>query len=118
MAGRIPPYAKPLAQARRQGLRPRRLGLGHVAVVLDWDNHATGGLFRLVFPRDVDIGALDLSCLTGLQVLLTYREADAERAAAAVDAILGAGAECVNAGNLDALDREEPFDQVLVLFER
>ena len=115
---RPPAYAKELADARRRGLRPREFGLGHVAVVLDWDNRASGGLHRLVFPRDVDVRELDLSCLAGLRVLLTYREVDAERAAVAVDAILGAGAECVNAGNLDAFEREEPYSKVLVLFER
>lgn len=111
---RLPPYAKPLANARRQGLMPRMKGFGHVAVVLDWQNTATAGLHRIVVPRDMPLEELDLTCLRGLQVLLTYRQADAHRVEAVVDAILKAGAQWVEAANLDLFDQDEPMSKAMV----
>jgi hypothetical protein len=115
---RLPAYAAELVAARRRGLVPRRLGFGHVCVVLDWENHATAGLHRLVLPPKTDLQDLDLGCLAGLDVLLTHREVEAYRAAGAVNAILAAGARRVDAVDLDAVDRGEDLLKTWPVFDQ
>jgi|GEM_PF-4405904 len=115
---RLPAFAAELAAARRRGLVPRRLGCGHVAVVLNWNNRATAGLHRIVFPPDVELDALDLGCMAGLHVLLTHTETESARAAAAVDALLAAGASRVDAANLDAIDRGDDLARAWPVFEQ
>ena len=114
---RLPAYAAELADARRRGLVPRRMGFGHVCVVLDWENHATAGLHRLVFPPKASLSDMDLSCLSALDVLLTFRETEANRAAAAVNAILAAGARRVGAVDLDAVERGDDLLKAWPVFD-
>lgn len=64
---RLPPYARRLADARYQGLVPRRTGFGQVCVQLDWGRSASAGLPRIVIPDDQ---GYRLDFLTGLDVLL------------------------------------------------
>ena len=115
---RLPAFAAELAAARRRGLVPRRLGFGHVAVVLNWDNRATAGLYLIVFPPDVHPAALDLTFLAGLHILLTHFDSESDRAAAAVDALLTAGADRVDAANLDAIDRGEGLAVAWPVYKR
>jgi hypothetical protein len=115
---RLPAYAAELAKARRQGMAPRRLGFGHVAVVLGWENRATAGLHRTVFPPDTPIAELDLACFAGLNVFMTHSEAESARAAEAVERLLAAGAHWVETVNLDALDRGVDLMQAWVRFEQ
>lgn len=115
---RLPAFAAELAAARRRGLVPRRLGFGHVAVVLSWSNRATAGLHRIVFPPDVHPAALDLTFLAGLHVLLTHFDDESDRAAAAVDALLTAGAARVDCANLDAIDRGEDLARAWPVYKR
>ena len=114
---RLPAYAAALADARRQGMIPRRLGFGHVAVVLDWNNRATGALHRIVFPPDRPLIELDLACFVGMAVLMTHHETDSARAAEAVELLLLAGAQRVEVVNLDALDRGVDLMRAWVCFE-
>ncbi len=118
MTRRLPAYAAELAAARRRGLVPRRLGFGHVAVVLAWENRGTAGLHRTVFPPDTPLAEFDLTCFAGLNVLLTHREAESARAAEAVERLLAAGAHWVETVNLDALDRGVELMQAWVRFEQ
>jgi hypothetical protein len=115
---RLPAYAAELAAARRRGLVPRQLGFGHVAVVVAWENRATAGLHRIVFPPDTPIAELDLTCFAGLNVFMTHHEADSARAAEAVERLLAAGAHWVETVNLDALDRGVDLMQAWVRFEQ
>lgn len=115
---RLPAYAAELAAARRRGLVPRQLGYGHVAIVLNWDNRSTAGLYRIVIPPDVQPAALDLTFLAGLHVLLTHFDCESDRAAAAVDALLTAGADRVDAANLDAIDRGENLASAWPVYKR
>lgn len=115
---RLPAYAAELAKARRQGMAPRRLGFGHVAVVLGWENRATAGLHRIVFPPDTPLAELDLACFAGLDVFMTHTEAESARAAEAVERLLVAGAHWVETVNLDAFDRGADLMQAWVRFER
>jgi hypothetical protein len=115
---RLPAFAAELAAARRRGLVPRRLGFGHVAVVLNWDNRSTAGLRRIVLPPDVELAALDLGCLAGLHVLLTHTETESARAAAAVDALLAAGVWRIDAANLDAIDRGDDLARAWPVFDQ
>ncbi len=115
---RLLAYAAELAAARRRGLVPRLLGLGHVSLVLGWNNHATGGLHRLVLPPDADLEDIDLSCLAGLHVLLTHTEAESARAAATVGALLAAGVRRVDVANLDAIDRGDDLSHAWPVFDQ
>ena len=115
---RLPANAKELYSGRRRGLVPRRLGFAHVAVVVAWENRATAGLHRIVFPPDTPLDELDLACFAGLNVLLTHREAESARAAEAVERLLAAGASWVETVNLDALDRGMDLMQAWVRFEQ
>jgi hypothetical protein len=115
---RLPAYAADLAKARRRGMAPRRLGFGHVAVVLGWQNRASAGLHRIVFPPDAPLAELDLACFAGLNVFMTHTEAESARAAEAVERLLAADARWVEAVNLDALDRGMDLMQAWVRFEQ
>lgn len=115
---RLPAFAAELAAARRRGLVPRRLGFGHVAVVLSWNNKATAGLHRIVFPPDVEPDALDLDCLAGLHVLLTHTESESARAASSVNALLAAGVTRIDAANLDAIKRGDDLSSAWPIFEQ
>lgn len=76
---KMPPYAKELAQARRQGMVPDTpTGLFLVALgwrvhhqLADHDTHP-----RIVLPLDVAIQNYDLRPLAGLDLLLVYDPAD------------------------------------------
>lgn len=118
MKKRLPAFAAELAAARRRGLVPRRLGYGHVGLVLNWNNHATAGLHRLVLPPDVELDAVDLGCLAGLHVLLSHTESESARAAATVGALLAAGVHRVDAANLDAIDRGDDLAHAWPVFEQ
>ena len=111
-------YAAVVVAGRRRGEVPRRLGCGHVGLVLNWNNHATAGLHRLVLPPDAELDAIDLSCLAGLHVLLTHTESESARAAATVDALLAAGVRRVDAANLDAIDRGDDLARAWPVFEQ
>jgi hypothetical protein len=115
---RLPAFAAELAAARRRGLVPRRLGCGHVAVVLNWNNRATAGLHRIVLPPQVELEAFDLDCLAGLHVLLTHTEAESARAAAAVNVLLTAGVSRIDAANLDAMERGDDLARAWPVFEQ
>ncbi|MBM3272831.1 hypothetical protein FJY94_06235 [Candidatus Kaiserbacteria bacterium] len=115
---RLPAFAAELAAARHRGLVPRHLGFGYVAVVLNWDNHATAGLHRIVLPPNVELATLDLGCLAGLHVLLTHTETESARAAAAVDALLAAGVWRIDAANLDAIDRGDDLAHAWPVFNQ
>lgn len=115
---RLPAFAAELAAARRRGLVPRRLGFGHVALVLSWNNRATAGLHRIVLPPDVELDALYLGCLAGLHVLLSHTETESARAAAAVNALLAAGVSRIDAVNLDAIERGADLASAWPIFEQ
>ena len=118
MKKRLLAYAAVVAAGRRRGQVPRRLGHGHVGLVLNWNNHATAGLHRLVLPPDAALADIDLSCLAGLHVLLTHAESESARAAAAVGALLAAGVRRVDAANLDAIDRGDDLASAWPVFEQ
>ncbi len=114
MKKRPPAYAKELVAARKQGLVPARGGFGHIAVTLGWQDKRTGGLPRLVVPDDMAVEEVDLTCLAGLSVLLTYTAEQAGRAIDMVQAMFDARVDEVTAMNmtlfdqgLDALDRAD-----------
>ena len=112
-------YAAVVVAGRRRGEVPRRLGPGHVGLVLNWNNHATAGLHRLVLPPDIELDAVDFGCLAGLHVLLTYTDAESARAAATVDAMQAAGVRRIDAANLDAIDRGDDLARAwLTVFEQ
>lgn len=106
---RLPPYGKPLADARRRGLVPRRLGLGHVVVTLGW-HEPSAAHPRVVLPEEEAVEEFDLAFLCGLHVTVIHDDYDAHRVPDAVEALLAAGAAQVDAVNRDTLEwpRYEP----------
>ncbi|MCP5191021.1 MAG: hypothetical protein H6988_11610 [Pseudomonadales bacterium] len=117
MRSRLPPYAKPLAEARAKGLMPRRMGMGQVCVVLSWDSHATAGLHRVVLPPDLAPENVDFGWLAGLAVLLTHTDGEASRVPAVLDAILANSAARVDVINLDQVRRGAPLLDAWARFE-
>jgi hypothetical protein len=87
----LPPYAKELAQARRQGLVPA-LDAGWFLVALGWSVHkqvpAVDRYPRVVLPLDVAVQDYDLRPLAGLDLLLVYERSDAGRIQEVADCLL------------------------------
>jgi hypothetical protein len=102
---RPPAYAKDLIQARKLGLVPARSGYGHICVALGWRDKRSGGLPRLVVPDDLAVEEVDLTCLAGLDVLLTYSAAQASRAVEMVEALFAAHVASVTAMNMTVFDQ-------------
>ena len=79
---KLPPYAKELAQARRQGMVPAVMS-GWFVVALGWGVHKRipdqDRFPRVVLPMDVAVQDYDLRPLAGLDLLLVYDRADASR---------------------------------------
>jgi hypothetical protein len=113
---RLPPHGKQFADARARGLIPRRLGGVHLAVCLDWKEHRTGAVPRVVMPGDP--AAYDLRFLVELDVRLPYTATDADRVAGAVDVLLAAGAASVEAVHHGLREAGEPIEKWLSLFRR
>lgn len=102
---RLPPYARELAEARRQGLVPQTT-TGWFLVCLGWGVHrrvASGELWpRVVLPLDVAIQDYDLRPLAGLDLLLVYDLSDAGRVPEVVDCLFSAHPRTLEAWGLPA----------------
>lgn len=88
----LPPYAKELAQARRQGLVPA-MPMGWFMVALGWTVHrrfidSQETFPRVVLPLDVAIQDYDLRPLAGLDLLLVYDKSDGGRVQEVADCLL------------------------------
>lgn len=116
IARRLPPYARPIADARARGLIPRRLSGVHLVVVLDWHERRTGAVPRIVLLGDP--ASFDLRFLAGLDVRLPYTGRDAERVASAVDALLAAGAVSVETVHHDLREAGAPHHKWLTIHQR
>jgi hypothetical protein len=57
-ARRLPPRGKQFADARARGLIPRKLGLGHLVVLLDW-REPSGAMPYIVIPPGTDLARGD-----------------------------------------------------------
>ncbi len=115
-ARRLPPYARPIADARACGQVPRRLVGVHLAVTLAWNEHRTGAVPRVVMPNNPV--SYDLRFVAGLDVLLPYTTADADRVQSAVDALIQAGAASVEVVNHDLRESGAPREAWLSVSER
>lgn len=112
---RLPPFAKSLVEARRNGLSPARRGTGQVAVTLGWNLHATSGLPRIVLPENETPDHFDWKCLSGLSVLIQCGDGEEGRAADLAKALLADGVALINLIHIDALHRGAPdFWQVFL----
>jgi hypothetical protein len=115
-ARRLPPYARPIADARARGLIPRSLGGVHLTFTLDWRERRTGGAGRVVLPDDP--GTYDLRFVAGLDVRVSFTEADAHRVPTAIDALFSAGARLVELVNLTLMDDKAPRERWLSVLTR
>ncbi len=115
-ARRLPPYARPIADARARGLTPRRLGGVHLTFTLNWRERRTGGAGRVVLPGDP--GAYDLRFVAGLDVRVAFATDDADRVPAAIDALFSAGARLVELVNLTLIDDKAPRERWLSVLTR
>lgn len=88
---KLPPYAKELAQARRQGMVPA-VASGWFVVALGWGVHRRipdqDRFPRVVLPMDVAVQDYDLRPLAGLDLLLVYDRADAARVQEVAECLL------------------------------
>lgn len=88
---RLPPYAKDLAQARRQGMVPA-VASGWFVVAMGWGVHQRmpdqDRYPRVVLPLDAAIQDYDLRPLAGLDLLLVYDRADSARVQEVADCLL------------------------------
>ena len=97
-----PPFGKQFAQARKQGLVPRRLGLGNLVVTLDWKDKS-GAHPKVVIPPGEDPASYDLSFVRGLFVTVIFNDEQFDRVQPIVDALLDAGADRVDSVNRDGV---------------
>lgn len=116
-AAKLPPHGKQFADARARGLTPRRLGFGHMVVVLDWNQPTAAHAFIIVLDG-VDPAGLNLSFCAGLHVTISHTDDKAHRVQHVIDALFAAGAGRVDACNLDALDRGDDLDAAWPRFYR
>jgi hypothetical protein len=114
---RLPPFGKAILEARQRGIKPRKMGLGHVVVNLHW-KAPRAGMTRIVIPRDLNPADASLHFLAGLHCTLIYRRNDAARVQAAIDALLAAGATPVDVVNFDALKAGASLDACWPRFEQ
>lgn len=88
---KLPPYAKELAQARRQGMVPA-VATGWFVVALGWGVHRRipdqDRFPRVVLPMDVAVQDYDLRPLAGLDLLLVYDRSDAARVQEVAECLL------------------------------
>ena len=117
MTRRLPPNGKQFAVARARGMTPRRKGLGHLVVTLDW-NEPTAGMPHIIITPDTNLSTINLAFVAGLHVTISHTDQQAHRVQAVIDALFSAGAVRVDAVNRDALDRGESFDSAWPVFER
>lgn len=108
-ASRLPPFGKQFADARARGLVPKMRGLGHLVVVLDWDDPCAS-IPRIVIPPGADPAQFTLTFVAGLHVTINYADRHAARVLDVVDALLAAGAARVDAVNREALARSADLD--------
>lgn len=101
----LPPYAKELDQARRQGLVPM-LGCGWFVVALGWEVHRRipdhGRFPRVVLPLDVAVQNYDLRPLAGLDLLLVFDRPDAARVQEVAECLLAIRPRTLTSCPLDA----------------
>lgn len=112
----LPPFGKRFAEARARGQVPRRRGLGHLVVVLNW-REPSAAMPCIVFPPGSDPAAFDLGFVAGLHVTLNHGDIHVDRVAAVVAALLAAGADRVDAVNRDALTRGDDLAAAWPRFE-
>lgn len=118
MSGRrLPPHGKQFADARARGLTPRKLGLGHLVVLLDW-REPCAAMPYIVIPPGTDLARLNMAFVAGLHVTINHTDMQSPRVPAVVDALLAAGAVRVDAVNRQALARGDGLDAAWPVFER
>lgn len=102
---KLPPYAKELAQARRQGMVPAVMS-GWFVVALGWGVHKRipdqDRFPRVVLPMDVAVQDYDLRPLAGLDLLLVYDREDAARVAEVAECLLAIKPRTLSACPLDS----------------
>lgn len=102
----LPPHGRQFADARARGLIPRKLGLGHLVVTLDW-HEPSGAMPRIIIPPGSDPARLNLAFVAGLHITISHADRHAARVPAVVDAV-----------NREALGRGEGLDSAWPRFER
>jgi hypothetical protein len=73
MNRRLPPHGKQFADASARGLTPRRKGLGHLVVLLDW-HEPSGAMPFVVVPPDTDLDLVNLSFVAGLHITCSHTD--------------------------------------------
>lgn len=77
---RLPAYARELTAARRRGLVPKRLDLGHMVITFEWRQECAPDYPVVVIPEDADpLHQLDWHFCAGLDVFIMHRTSDRER---------------------------------------
>ncbi len=73
MNRRLPPHGKQFADASARGLTPRRKGLGHLVVLLDW-HEPSEPMHFVVVPPDTDLDLVNLSFVAGLHITCSHTD--------------------------------------------
>ncbi len=108
----MPPFGRPLAEARRQGLAPL-LPAGYFLVLVGWNLHREipdqTRFPRVVLPIDEPIEAFDLSALVGLDVRVLYHRQDAALVPGLVDVLAALPARTLIVGPYPVLGGDQLY---------
>lgn len=99
---RLPAYARELAAARRRGLVPKRLDLGHLVITFEWRQECAPDYPVVVIPEDADpLYQLDWHFAAGLDVFIMHRTSDRERLLRLVRALHQAKTASIKSFDMD-----------------
>ncbi len=98
---RLPAYARPLADARRRGLVPKRHSLGHIVVTFEWRPDCAPDFPVVVVPPEYDPDALDWHFVAGLEIFVMHRTVDRLKVERLVKALHNAKATAIKSFDMD-----------------
>jgi len=105
---KLPPYAKAINDARRNGMVPVRGCMGHIAIGFEWRRDIAPDFPVVVVPPGRDPSEFEWRFAAGLDVFIMHRDRDIPHLHALCSALFAAKARDAQTFNMDRVCRGEP----------
>ena len=105
---KLPPYAKAINDARRNGMVPARGCLGHIAIGFEWRRNIVPDFPVVVVPPEREPAAFEWRVAAGPDVFIMHSDRDIPHLHALCSALFAANAHDVQTFNMNRVCRGEP----------
>ena len=105
---KLPPYAKAINDARRNGMIPARGCMGHIAIGFEWRRNIVPDFPVVVMPPERDPAEFEWRFTAGLDIFIMHSDRDIQRLHALCCELFAVKAHDVQTFNMDKVCRGEP----------